>query len=123
MCAQPAKAPRPEAGRRQRRHPRYLCEFSINLTLFSGTKHQQFEARGKDLSEAGLGALIAHDIPIGEVVSLAFSLPESAVPWTVRAVMRQRRGYHYGFEFLALSAEQTEELKGYLPKLKRADSD
>lgn len=123
MCAQPAKAPISGVDRRRRRHPRYYCDFSINLTLFSGNEHREFEARCKDLSEAGLGALIAQELPIGDVVSLAFSLPGKTEPWTVRAVTRQRRGYHYGFEFLALSAEQTNELKRFLPQLKRADTD
>lgn len=81
------------------------------------------EGRCRDLAEAGIGILIAAEFPLGEVVSLAFSLPNTAQAWTVRAVLRQRRGYHYGLEFLSLSAAQVEELRRYLPSLKRADSD
>jgi c-di-GMP-binding flagellar brake protein YcgR len=123
MSSQPGKAPQWGPDRRRRRYPRYHCDFPVTLSLFSGKEHRHIEGRGRDLAQAGIGILIADEIPIGEVVSLAFSLPDAAQAWIMRAVVRQRRGYHYGFEFLSFSAEHAEELKRYLPSLKRADSD
>ena len=41
-----------------------------------------------------------------EVVSLELALPQATYPLKLRALVRYRRGLHYGFEFLALSMEQ-----------------
>jgi len=73
-----------------------------------------------DLSEAGIGILIAAELKVSEVAGLSFSLP-GAVPWEIRAVLRYRRGYHYGFEFLSLTGEQQEWLKAYLRSLTPID--
>ena len=95
----------------------------MSVGIFSGEQHDHLDAHCRDLSEAGIGALIAAELSLGEVFSLRFTLPNSSQSWEVRAVMRHRRGYHYGFEFLSLSAAQKEALTGYLSGLERADSD
>jgi hypothetical protein len=122
MSSQPGRAPKREIERRRRRHARYRSESPVTVTLLSGQERQQFGAHCRDLSEAGIGVLVAAEFTLGEVVSLSFSLPDTPEPWEVRAVLRHRRGYHYGFEFLALSDEQGKALTAYLPGLERADS-
>jgi len=67
--------------------------------------------------------LVAADLTPGEVASLTFSLPGELQPWEVRAVLRHRRGYHYGFEFLSLSGRQGSALKDYLQDLERSDTE
>ena len=91
--------------------------------LFSGQEHQQLRAHCRDISEEGIGLLVAADLPLGDVASLTFSLPGVLQPWDVRAVLRHRRGYHYGFEFVALSEPQAKVLRSYLDDLERADSE
>lgn len=122
MSSQPGKAQKRATERRQRRFPRYRFEFPITLNVFSGAEHQSLQAHCRDLSTAGIGILLAAELPLGEVVALAFSVPglESR---TVRAVLRQRRGYHYGFEFLSLSDQQAKALAEYLPTLERTDAE
>ena len=93
------------------------------VTLFAGDEYQRLEAHCKDLSEAGIGLLLAAELTLGEVVSLNFRLPGVPLPWEVRAVLRYRRGYQYGFEFLALSGEQIKTLTSCFPGLERADFD
>ena len=91
------------------------------MTLLTGDDYTRLDAHCKDLSEAGIGMLIALELTIGEVVSLKFSLPGSAESWDVRAVLRHRWGYHYGFEFLSLTPEIAETIKAYLRGMERAD--
>jgi c-di-GMP-binding flagellar brake protein YcgR len=122
MSSQPGKALKRANERRQRRFPRYRSEFPVSLTLFSGGQQHSLEAHCRDLSTAGIGILVAEDLGLGEVVALSFSLPGRSL-WKVRAVLRHRRGYHYGFEFLSLSGEQSKALAEYLPAQSRADSD
>jgi c-di-GMP-binding flagellar brake protein YcgR len=123
MSSQPRKAMNRPATRRQRRYPRYRSEFPVTVTLFSGVEHERLDAHCRDLSQGGIGVLIAADLTVGEVASLAFSLPNLPEPWDVRAVLRCRRGYQYGFEFLSLSQTQSNALAGYIPSLERSDSD
>jgi PilZ domain-containing protein len=121
MSSSPGKAPKRSPDRRPRLYPRYRCEFPVTLTLFHGAGHQQIQAHAKDLSEGGIGVLIAAELTPGDVASLVFTLPANSEPWTVRAVLRHRRGYHYGFEFLSLSPDRCKVLAGYLPQLPRSD--
>jgi len=107
--------------RRQRRHPRFRCNFPVVVTVLSGDDYKQLDAHGKDLSEAGIGMLVASELTIGEVFSLNFSIPGSSQAWDVRAVLRHRRGYHYGFEFLSLPADYQAVVKKFLAGLERAD--
>jgi hypothetical protein len=83
-------------------------------------QYQNLEGHCRDLAEAGIGILLAAELNSGEVTGLSFSVPGAAVPWVVRAVVRYRRGYHYGFEFLSLTEEQQKLLTSYLKGLKPA---
>jgi PilZ domain len=121
MTPQAVKAAKRAPERRQRRYPRYRAEFPVTLTLLSSEGRQSLDAHCKDLSVAGIGVLIAEELNLGEVVALAFVLPGSSEPWELRAVLRHRRGYQYGFEFLSLLEQQGEMLGRYLPRLERAD--
>jgi len=89
--------------------------------VFSGMERQRLDAHCLDLSIAGMGVLLAAELTPGEVAALEFCLPGKSGPWNVRAVLRHRRGYNYGFEFLALSDTQNAALAELLPKLERAD--
>ncbi len=93
------------------------------MTLFSDAELQQMRAHCRDLSEAGIGVLVAVELNPGEVVSMEFTLPGTAEAWQIRAVLRHRRGYHYGFEFLSVSDEQRVTLTRYFSGLDRADSE
>lgn len=120
----PASTPKPatsQADRRRRRHPRYRSDFQVNVSVLLGNHYQRLDGHSRDLSEAGIGILVAAELNGGEVVGLSFLLPGSAVPWELRAVVRYRRGYQYGFEFLSLTVEQQESLKSYVKDLEPFD--
>ena len=91
------------------------------MTLLSGDDYKRLEAHCKDLSEAGIGMLIAAELTVGEVVSLTFSVPGLDRTWDIHAVLRHRHGYHYGFEFLSLRPELLQAVKDHLRKLERVD--
>jgi hypothetical protein len=118
----PASTPKPaiHQDRRRRRHPRYRSDFQVAVTFLSGNKHQRLEGHCTDLSEAGIGILVAAEVNVGEVVGMGFAV-DGTFPRELRAVLRYRRGYHYGFEFLSLTTEQQESLREYLKHLKPVD--
>ena len=121
MSTIPKKALKAALNRLRRRYPRYRCEFPVTVSLFAGEERQQLNAHCRDLSEAGIGVLIAAELTPGDVASLAFTLPGRSQSWEARAVLRHRRGFHYGFEFLSLSDQQIKLLQGYLSSLERSD--
>jgi len=124
MSSTPGKAPTGAQTRlRRRKYPRYRCEFPVSLTLLSGSQHLHFDAHCRDLSEAGIGVLLAAELAPGEVAKLTFTIPGIDRPWLVPAVLRNRRGFHYGFEFLSLSPDEIKTLKTYLTTRDRADFD
>jgi hypothetical protein len=120
MPASSSKPATSQTDRRRRRHPRYRSDFQVAVTFLLGNNRQKLEGHCTDLSEAGIGILVAAELNVGEVVALGFALAV-AFPRELRAVLRYRRGYHYGFEFLSLTGEQQETLKGYLISLKPVD--
>lgn len=112
----PASKPKPltkPIDRRRRRHPRYSADFRVTATYLLGNQYQKLEGHCRDLSEAGIGILLATELNVGDVVGFNFLLPGSALPWEVRGVVRYRRGYHYGFEFLSLTRDQQASLNNY----------
>lgn len=119
-ASNPKSAKKPN-DRRRRRHPRYRGDFRVTVSYLLGNQYQKLEGHTRDLSEAGIGILLGAELNIGEVGGLTFSLPGSALPWELRAVVRYRCGYHYGFEFLSLKSEQQESLKSYLNGLVPVD--
>ena len=110
-----------EPERRHRRFPRYRTNFPVSVELLLEKGYQRLDGQCKDLSIAGIGALLAEELATGEVLALTFSLPVSAVVWHVRTVVRHRRRYHHGLEFLSLSQEQSTLLAAYLAGLEQAD--
>ena len=123
MSSQTGSALKRATERRHRRHPRYRCEFPVAIILFSGNEHQRLDGHCRDLSEAGVGVLIAAELVLGEVADVAFSLPDMPRSWDLRAVLRHRRGFHYGFEFIALSDQQSKDLAAYVAGRERVDSE
>jgi c-di-GMP-binding flagellar brake protein YcgR len=121
MTAPTRKPVTSQADRRRRRHARYRADFRVTASYLEGNQYKKIEGHCRDLSEAGIGILLAAELNNGEVMGLSFSLPGNNSAWELRAVVRYRRGYHYGFEFLSLANEKREQLKAYLSGLEEMD--
>ncbi len=62
--------------------------------------------RGNNLGEGGIAAFIPVELVIGESVELDVSLPYTAQPLKLRAVVRNRRSFTYGLEFVDITPAQ-----------------
>ena len=84
---------------------RYVFEARILIRFCRGS--QKFAAQGwaRDLSESGLGAFVAENLAIGELVTLQIPLGVSGKE-VIAAKVSRHVGTQYGFQFTALSAEQ-----------------
>lgn len=84
-----------------RRHPRYkieveVCVYPRNSEVVRG--------HTVDISESGISAMLRVEVPVGEVVRLAFNLPLGVVE--VHALVRQRSAFRFGFQFIESSTAQ-----------------
>jgi PilZ domain len=95
----------------KRRFPRYAIDLRMQVTMFQGGEFLNCWGRSTELGEDGIGATLTGELQSGETVSLEIPLPLSPYPLKVRAIVRFRRGLHYGFEFLALNGSQRETLQ------------
>jgi c-di-GMP-binding flagellar brake protein YcgR len=84
-----------------RRHPRFKLEVDVQVYPRNASV-----VRGHtvDISESGISAMLRQDVPIGEVVRLAFSLPLGEVE--LHAMVRQRNAFRYGLQFVESSTSQ-----------------
>jgi len=82
-----------------RLHPRFKLD--SNLKIHSRTEGL-LSGYALDISESGISAMLPIEVSIGEVVELDFELPLGLV--SVRAVVRERSAFRYGFQFVQPNA-------------------
>lgn len=73
--------------------------------------------RGNDMSEGGVLVFAGMELKTGDEVAIEFTPPFASGPVRARGLVRHRRGYNYGIEFLLDSEadkEQTEKFRGLL---------
>jgi len=66
--------------------------------------------RSLNINEQGIGGVFTAGWDVGTSVNLHFSVPIATAPVRVRAVLRNRISYRYGFEFMDLTPEQRETI-------------
>ncbi|MGZ4874795.1 MAG: PilZ domain-containing protein [Candidatus Angelobacter sp.] len=89
-----------------RAHSRYL----LDLRIVVRTK-ETLIGRTKDIAEGGLGATIPGSINVGEIVDLELQLPETQEPLKIKAEVRYRQGFQYGFKFVHITEQQKEMIR------------
>ena len=89
-----------------RAHSRYLLDQRL-VVWAKETLH----GRTKDIAEGGMGAIIPGNIDEGEIVELELHLPNTPEPLKLKAEVRYRHGFQYGFRFLNPTSEQKEAIR------------
>ncbi len=96
--------------RHHRRFNRYKLDIRVTITRENDGK-ESFFGRCRHLGEGGLGAVLAGELPVGNTVTLEFTLPGHKQPMRMRAAVRHRHGFLHGFEFLTLGLAQLETIR------------
>lgn len=89
-----------------RAHSRYLLDLRVVVRA-----KETFIGRTKDIAEGGLGATIPSDIDIGQIVELELQLSEARDPLKIKAEVRYRHGFQYGFQFVHVTEQQKEMIR------------
>src|SRR6476660_5690617 len=99
-----------------RRWQRYRLNLPIRLFFSHTGTTKIMSGRGNDMSEGGVLVFAGIELKTGDEVAIEFTPPFSN-PVRARGLVRHRRGYNYGIEFLIDSdadKEQTEKFRGLL---------
>jgi hypothetical protein len=102
--------PEDEAGKKERRRsPRYPFDQRLTVTAKVRGKQDTIYGRTIDISECGLGAVISGFLERGESVSVEFNTRAGDLRLT--ALVRFVHGFRHGFEFIGMSADESQNLK------------
>ena len=93
-----------------RRHQRYELETELTANIRGLECRVVMRGRSLNINEGGIAGLFATGLDVGTSVGLQFSVPIATTPVRVRAVVRNRTSYRYGFEFVNLTPEQSETI-------------
>jgi hypothetical protein len=120
--------PGPKVERREL--PRAACDQKLTVSAQGADGQQQFYGRIVDICEHGIGAIVPGVLTPGQDVVLQFWLSDEAeqfrgpVPvkrnlekpskeFKLSAIVRQRSGFRYGFNFVAMSDSDRDEIERY----------
>ena len=90
------------------RHP---INIPLDLIALRSGVPENLPGRCTDISEAGVGAVVAGELIPGQQVAVELRLPNVGVPVRVRALVSYQSKLHCGFEFVGLSFEQREMIR------------
>ncbi len=93
-------------GSEKRAFQRYALDVRLRATLRKKGVRIAVHGRGNNISEGGLAAFLPTELVIGELVEMDVSLPYATQPLKVKAVVRNRRSFTYGLEFVDITPAQ-----------------
>jgi hypothetical protein len=83
-----------------RRWPRLKIRVPVTVVLRKQEKTVFVQGRGQDLNEGGIAVFVGAELRLGDIVEISFTPPYQGNPMMARALVRNRRGYTYGMEFV-----------------------
>jgi len=95
----------------RRRFSRYPIDIALDLIALQSGIPNNMPGRCTDLSEAGLGAVVAGTLIAGQSVAIELRLPNVGVPVRARAQVRYQDRLRCGLQFVGLSVEQREKIR------------
>jgi hypothetical protein len=100
-----------------RQWQRYRLNLPIRLIVSRDGITRILEGRAQDVSQGGLLVFAGVELKTGDGVFVEFTAPYSGEPLRAPGIIRHRRGYNYGVEFLhetPAEQEQTERFRKLL---------
>jgi TonB family protein len=95
----------------QRICPRHPINVPLDLIALRSGVPENLPGRCTDISEAGVGAVVAGELATGQQVAVELRLPNVGVPVRARALVRYQSRLRCGLEFVGLTVEQREMIR------------
>jgi hypothetical protein len=114
MSTAAVRAPEPSLGARpslgQRAAARRRLEVPLSVTVLRSGVSDTVPGRSVDVCAGGIGAILAAELPAGELVGVEFECPRAGVVLAKARVCYQER-LRCGLQFLAIPAEQRAKIE------------
>jgi TonB family protein len=107
----------------RRAHPRRPVNVPLDVIALRSGVPENLPGRCTDLSETGVGAVIAGELVPDQQVAVEFRLPNVGVPLRARALVRYQSRLCCGLEFTGLSAEQRAMIRYWVDRSTSAPAD
>ncbi len=107
----PPAVPEPEPGGERRQVQRFHFDQLLKVQTTAHGKETVLYGRTADLSNTGVGAVLPVSLPAGTDALLEFRTASDKPQLSLSATVRHQRGFHHGFEFLAISPAQLDEIR------------
>lgn len=98
---------------RDRRWRRVPLDIRVKVAITENEQEVIIHGRSNQISEGGMGLTLTQEVSEGTIARLIFKLPGEDVERSLAAELKHRHGFHCGFEFLALSAPQRNDLRSF----------
>lgn len=92
-----------------RRWVRHRIDVPIRVIVNRSLKTSVVPGRGNELSEGGMALTAGVELNPGDEAAIEFTPPYSGMPIRIRGVIRNRKGYRYGVEFLTTNSAEIEQ--------------
>ncbi len=97
-----------------RKWKRIKVDIRIKIRRWDQPETESFVVRTYELSVGGMSVYAAEALPIGTMVRVQLLLPASGEEFDITAVVRNRRGFRLGMEFVDLAENAKAEIERYL---------
>jgi c-di-GMP-binding flagellar brake protein YcgR len=104
----------------ERRWKRMKVDMRVKLRRGDAMEDSATVVRTYEMSEGGMSVYSPDGLEIGATVMVSFSLPGMDMPLQLRAVVRNRRGFRWGMEFVEIGPGERSEVARYLGTLPEA---
>lgn len=101
----------------KRRWKRFKVDIRVKLRRMEEPEEEAFVVRTFELSEGGMSVYAAETLEMGAPLLVEMALSHGAEPMNIRAVVRNRRGFRCGMQFVDLSVADRHEIARYLSAL------
>jgi TonB family protein len=98
----------------RRAFPRHPINVPVDLIALRCGVPESLPGRCTDISESGLGAVIAGELSPGQQVAIELRLPHVGMPVRARALVRYQSQLHCGLELMGLSRDQQDMIRYWL---------
>ncbi len=109
-------------AKRLRRYERHPSDLRVSMTSETPGRGR-LGGRCDSLGEGGFGARLAGELEIGEkvTVELTYGPAGKRESITFPAVVRNKAGFHHGFEFLSISTALRKRVKALMEEAAKED--
>ena len=88
-----------------RRWERYKLNVPVRAIIHKEDRTVIRDGRGTELSEGGMCLMAGAEMALGEAIHVEFTPPYGS-PIRVKGIVRNRKGYRYGVEFVAENQQE-----------------